>query len=104
MSFARRSCWARSTLARDVAQLTFELDSLMLGSKLRVQVLRDPAAFDRARLAIRQRLAPCRPAGRGPGPALQPPAEHDGGAGNSGPDSVTELSDICIHFSDNPHL
>jgi AcrR family transcriptional regulator len=41
----------------DVAQLTFELDSLMLGANFAYVFFRDPAALDRARLAIQQRLA-----------------------------------------------
>jgi hypothetical protein len=41
----------------DVAQLTFELDSLMLGANFAYVFFRDPAALDRARLAIEQRLA-----------------------------------------------
>ena len=41
----------------DVAQLTFELDSLMLGANFAYVFFGDPAALDRARLAIRQRLA-----------------------------------------------
>jgi AcrR family transcriptional regulator len=43
--------------AEDVAQLTFELDSLMLGANFAYVFFADPAALDRARLAIRQRLA-----------------------------------------------
>jgi AcrR family transcriptional regulator len=43
--------------AEDVAQLTFELDSLMLGANFAYVFFGDPAALDRARLAIRQRLA-----------------------------------------------
>jgi hypothetical protein len=36
--------------------LTFELDSLMLGANFAYVFFRDPAALDRARLGIRQRL------------------------------------------------
>jgi AcrR family transcriptional regulator len=43
--------------AEDVAQLTFELDSLMLGANFAYVFFGDPAALDRARLAIRRRLA-----------------------------------------------
>jgi AcrR family transcriptional regulator len=43
--------------AEDVSQLTYELDSLMLGANFAYIFFRDPAALDRARLAIRQRLA-----------------------------------------------
>jgi hypothetical protein len=42
--------------SEDVAQLTFELDSLMLGANFAYVFFRDPAALDRARLGIRQRL------------------------------------------------
>lgn len=45
----------------DVAQLTFELDSLMLGANFAYVFFGDPAALDRARLAIRQRLARAAP-------------------------------------------
>jgi hypothetical protein len=41
----------------DVAQLTFELDSLMLGANFAIVFFGDPAALERARLAIRQRLS-----------------------------------------------
>jgi AcrR family transcriptional regulator len=41
----------------DVAQLTFELDSLMLGANFAYVFFGDPAALDRARLAIERRLA-----------------------------------------------
>ena len=41
----------------DVPQLTYELDSLMLGANFAYVFFRDPAALDRARFAIRQRLA-----------------------------------------------
>jgi AcrR family transcriptional regulator len=44
-------------VAEDVTQLTFELDSLMLGANFAYVFFGDPAALDRARLAIRQRLA-----------------------------------------------
>lgn len=47
--------------AEDVAQLTFELDSLMLGANFAYVFFGDPAALDRARLAIRQRLARAAP-------------------------------------------
>jgi AcrR family transcriptional regulator len=43
--------------AEDVAQLIFELDSAMLGANFAYVFFGDPAALDRARLAIRQRLA-----------------------------------------------
>jgi AcrR family transcriptional regulator len=43
--------------AEDVAQLTFELDSLMLGANFAYVFFGDPAALHRARLSIRQRLA-----------------------------------------------
>jgi hypothetical protein len=46
----------------DVAQLTFELDSLMLGANFSYVFFSDPAALDRARVAIRQRLARAAPA------------------------------------------
>ena len=45
----------------DVAQLTFELDSLMLGANFAYVFFGDPAALDRARLAIHQRLARAAP-------------------------------------------
>jgi AcrR family transcriptional regulator len=45
----------------DVAQLTFELDALMLGANFAYVFFGDPAALDRARLAIRQRLARAAP-------------------------------------------
>jgi AcrR family transcriptional regulator len=45
----------------DVAQLTFELDSLMLGANFAYVFFGDPAALDRARLAIEQRLARAAP-------------------------------------------
>jgi AcrR family transcriptional regulator len=45
----------------DVAQLTYELDSLMLGANFAYVFFRDPAALDRARLAIRKRLAHAAP-------------------------------------------
>jgi AcrR family transcriptional regulator len=45
----------------DVAQLTFELDSLMLGANFAYVFFGDPAALDRARLAIEQRLAHAAP-------------------------------------------
>jgi hypothetical protein len=51
--------------AEDVAQLTYELDSLMLGANFAYVFFRDTAALDRARLAIRQRLAHAAPSGRG---------------------------------------
>lgn len=41
----------------DIAQLTFELDSLMLGANFAYVFFGDPAALDRARVAIRQRLS-----------------------------------------------
>jgi hypothetical protein len=47
--------------AEDVAQLTFELDSLMLGANFAYVFFADPAALDRARLAIDQRLARAAP-------------------------------------------
>jgi AcrR family transcriptional regulator len=47
--------------AEDVAQLTYELDSLMLGANFAYVFFRDPAALDRARRAIRQRLAHAAP-------------------------------------------
>jgi AcrR family transcriptional regulator len=43
--------------AEDVAQLTFELDSLMLGANFAYVFFADPAALNRARLAIERRLA-----------------------------------------------
>ena len=43
--------------SEDVAQLTFELDSLMLGANFAYVFFGDPAALDRARSAIEQRLA-----------------------------------------------
>jgi AcrR family transcriptional regulator len=52
----------------DVAQLTFELDSLMLGANFAYVFFRDPAALDRARLAIDQRLARAAPAMSARGP------------------------------------
>jgi AcrR family transcriptional regulator len=61
--------------AEDVAQLTFELDSLMLGANFAFVFFRDPAALDRSRLAIEQRLARAAPPAarrsrpEGPGPA-----------------------------------
>jgi AcrR family transcriptional regulator len=45
----------------DVAQLTFELDSLMLGANFAYVFFGDPAALGRARLAIEQRLARAAP-------------------------------------------
>ena len=56
----------------DVAQLTFELDSLMLGANFAYVFFGDPAALDRARLAIHQRLARAAPAAavRRPRPGL----------------------------------
>ena len=45
----------------DVAQLTYELDSLMLGANFAYVFFRDPAALDRARVAIRRRLARAAP-------------------------------------------
>jgi AcrR family transcriptional regulator len=42
--------------SEDIAQLTFELDSLMLGANFAYVFFDDPAALNRARLAIRQRL------------------------------------------------
>ena len=45
----------------DVAQLTFELDSLMLGANFAYVFFDDPVALERARLAIRQRLARAAP-------------------------------------------
>jgi AcrR family transcriptional regulator len=45
----------------DVPQLTYELDSLMLGANFAYIFFRDPAALDRARLAVRQRLAHAAP-------------------------------------------
>jgi AcrR family transcriptional regulator len=47
--------------AEDVAQLTFELDSLMLGANFAYVFFADRAALGRARLAIRQRLARAAP-------------------------------------------
>lgn len=41
----------------DVAQLTFELDSLMLGANFAYVFFGDPAALDFARRAIRERVA-----------------------------------------------
>ena len=41
----------------DVGQLTYELDSLMLGANFAHVFFRDPSALDRSRLAIRKRLA-----------------------------------------------
>ena len=52
----------------DVAQLTFELDSLMLGANFAYVFFGDPAALDRARLAIDQRLARAVPAMSARGP------------------------------------
>lgn len=52
--------------AEDIAQLTFELDSLLLGANFAYVFFGDPAALDRARLSIRQRLA------RGAPPAAVP--------------------------------
>jgi hypothetical protein len=49
--------------AEDVAQLTFELDSLMLGANFAYVFFGDSAGLDRARLAIRQRLARAAPPG-----------------------------------------
>jgi AcrR family transcriptional regulator len=46
----------------DVAQLTFELDSLMLGANFAYVFFGEPAALARARLAIRQRLTRAAPA------------------------------------------
>ena len=48
--------------SEDVVQLTFELDSLMLGANFAYVFFGDPAALDRARLAIKQRLARAAPA------------------------------------------
>jgi AcrR family transcriptional regulator len=48
-------------VTEDVVQLTYELDSLMLGANFAYVFFRDPAALDRARLAIRQRLARAAP-------------------------------------------
>lgn len=45
----------------DIAQLTFELDSVMLGANFAYVFFGDPAGLDRARLAIRQRLARAAP-------------------------------------------
>lgn len=42
--------------AEDPAQITFEIDSLMIGANLALVFFGDRAAPDRARLAIRQRL------------------------------------------------
>jgi hypothetical protein len=47
--------------AEDVAQLTFELDSLMLGANFAYVFFADPAALNRARLAIERRLARAAP-------------------------------------------
>ncbi len=60
--------------SEDVVQLTFELDSLMLGANFAYVFLGDPAALDRARLAIKQRLARAAPAAaaRGRRPGAQP--------------------------------
>ena len=52
----------------DVAQLTFEVDSLMLGANFAYVFFGDPAALDRARLAIDQRLARAAPAVAARGP------------------------------------
>ena len=41
----------------DVAQLTFELDAMMLGANFAYVFFGDAAAVDRARLAVRRRLA-----------------------------------------------
>src|SRR5688500_2077487 len=54
--------------AEDVAQLTFELDSLMLGANFAYVFFGDPAALDRARWAIEQRLARSAPAVAARGP------------------------------------
>lgn len=51
----------RIDATEDVAQLTFELDSLMVGANFAYVFFGDPAALDRARLAIRQRLARAAP-------------------------------------------
>lgn len=56
--------------SEDVAQLTFELDSLMLGANFAYVFFGDPAALERARQAIRQRLARAAP----PVPARRPRA------------------------------
>ena len=58
--------------AEDVAQLTFELDSLMLGANFAYVFFGDPAALDRARLAIHQRVARAAPpaAARRPRPGV----------------------------------
>ncbi len=45
----------------DVAQLTFELDSLMLGANFAYVFFDDPAALDRARRSIHQRLVRAAP-------------------------------------------
>jgi hypothetical protein len=51
--------------------LTFELDSLMLDANFAYVFFRDPAALDRARLAIAQRLARAGPpAARRPSPEV----------------------------------
>ena len=47
--------------SEDVPQLTFELDSLMLGANFAYVFFGDPTALDRARLAIEQRLARAAP-------------------------------------------
>jgi hypothetical protein len=47
--------------AEDAAQLTFELDSVMLGANFAYVFFGDPTALKRARLATRQRLARAAP-------------------------------------------
>lgn len=54
------------TSATDADQLAFEIQSLFLGANWSFQLHRDPGVFDRARAAIRQRLAALAPAAHRP--------------------------------------
>ena len=53
----------------DVDQLTFELDALLLGANFAYVFFDDPVALERARLAVRERLARAMPPGRRVKPA-----------------------------------
>ena len=89
--------------AEDVAQLTFELDSLMLGANFAYVFFRDPAALDRARLAIRQRLAHAAPSRRGRR-AREPRQRNRGrdgprrGAGKSRHEAADRCYPLDSHF------
>ena len=55
--------------SEDVAQLTFELDSLLLGANFAHVFFGDPSALERARVGIRERLARATPHSRGLAPS-----------------------------------